>query len=344
MMLRCQNLFERIVSVESLFLSWMQFRRGKRNRKDVQIFERHLEKNIFDLHFDLSAGTYQHGEYCSFFINDPKVRHIRKATVRDRLVHQSVHNELARIYEPKFIFHSYSCRIAKGTHLAINNLRRMIWKESRNLTSNIWALKCDIRKFYDSVDHLVLLKILRKTVREEWVLSLLKKIINSFHVEGAKGKGLPIGNLTSQICTNIYLNDLDQFIKHELKAKYYLRYADDFMILSREREKLEPILLEIKGFLKSRLKLELHPQKVIFRNLNNGLDFLGYVTLPYHRTIRTKTKRRMIKRINRKEQEFYSGKIDREGLLQTLASYSGYIGHADSFKLRQEQLGRRYIL
>ena len=187
MMKTPQSVFTEMTSVESLFDSWRLFRCGKSQRRDVQEFERHVEKNIFQLHRDLKSKKYRHAVYSSFFIQDPKVRHIRKACVRDRLVRQAIYTMLVRIFDPKFIHLLSSSRTGKGTHRAVNALRAATHKVSRNGTRPCWALKCDVRKFYDSVDHKILLDLVSNIVNDEAAQGLLKEVIESFHVEGHPG-------------------------------------------------------------------------------------------------------------------------------------------------------------
>lgn len=330
------NLFEEMTSAERLFDAWFEFRKGKTKRKDVQEFGRFAERNIFRLHRDLISGKYRHGEYTSFFIHDPKLRHIRKACVRDRLVHQTLYTTLRQIYEPKFIDTVYSSRLGKGTHRAVEALRRLTWKVSRNFTRECWSLKCDVKRFYDSVDHEILFSLIKKTIKDDRVFSLLKNVIGSFHVEEAEGKGAPIGNLTSQIFTNIYLNELDQFVKHSLKVKHYLRFADDMLFLSDKKSELQALIPEIEKFLGEHLKLRLHPDKIILKPLHQGIDFLGYVTFPHHRVMRATTKRRMFRKLGVRHDEFYQEKVTGEGLNQSLQSYLGILSHADTHELSED--------
>jgi retron-type reverse transcriptase len=330
-----QNMFAEITSLESLFDSWGLFRLGKSQRRDVQEFERNLEKNVFQLQRDLRSKKYKHEIYSSFFIQDPKVRHIRKACVRDRLVHQAIYTVLVKIFEPRFIHDLYSSRLGKGTHAGVFAVARMARKVSKNNTKPCWALKCDVRKFYDSVDHECLINLLSKKVGEDAAMCLIKEVIESFHCEGTPGKGLPIGNLTSQIFTNIYLNELDQFVKHMLRAKHYARFADDFVLLSERKSDLETALPKIHNFLADKLKLELHPKKISLRPLHQGIDFLGYVTLPYHRVLRTKTKRRMLRKVSERHKGYFKGEIAGESFNQSLQSYFGMLSHADTHELTQ---------
>ncbi|TSC55833.1 MAG: RNA-directed DNA polymerase [Parcubacteria group bacterium Greene0416_39] len=221
-----KNLFEQIISPEPLFSAWDVFKQDKRKRPDVQRFEWNLEENIFKLHRDLKNKRYKHGPYKGFYIKDPKQRHIHKATVRDRVLHHAVFSVINPMFEPTFISTSFSCRIGYGTHRGVATLDNMMRKVSQNNTQPCYVLKCDIKKFFDSVDHNTLLSILGRRIRDEDVMWLLEEIIESFP------RGLPIGNLTSQIFANIYMNEFDQFVKHELKVKYYVRYTDDFAIVS----------------------------------------------------------------------------------------------------------------
>ncbi len=329
------NLFEEITSAEQLFNAWRSFQKGKRKRKDVQEFERHLEKNIFRLSRELRSQTYKHSPYDSFFIQDPKVRHIRKAGVRDRLVHQAVYSILTKIYGPRFLHEVYSSRIGKGTHAGVEAVGKMARKVSKNYTRECWALKCDVRKFYDSVDHTILLNLLIKTVKDKAAVWLLREVIESFHCEGTLGVGLPIGNLTSQVFTNIYLNELDQFIKHTLRIKHYARFADDFVLLAKRKGDLEAVLPRIQAFLTEHLKLQLHPKKIILRPLHQGIDFLGYVTLPHHRVLRTKTKRRMLRKLGERHEGYSNGEVSEETLNQTTQSYLGMMSHANAHELTE---------
>lgn len=307
----------------------------------MQEFERNLEKNVFQLHRDLRSEKYKHAAYSSFFIQDPKVRHIRKACVRDRLVHQAIYTMLVRVFEPQLIHDLYSSRLGKGTHAGVNAVACMVRKVSKNNTKPCWALKCDVRKFYDSVDHACLLTLIGKKVGNDASMSLVKEVIESFHCEGTPGKGLPIGNLTSQVFTNIYLNELDQFIKHALRVKHYARFADDFVLLSNSKSDLEADLARIQSFLAEQLKRELHPHKISVRPLAQGIDFLGYVILPHHRVLRTTTKRRMLRKVSERHRAYFKGTVAGDSLNQTMQSYLGMLSHADTYELTQ-RLKNRY--
>ncbi len=315
--------FEDITSIENLLEAWREFVCGKRNRKDVQEFQFRLMDNILQLHQDLANHTYRHGEYQAFNISDPKPRNIHKASVRDRLLHHALYRTLYPFFDRLFIADSYSCRIGKGTHKAINRFRDFAYQVSKNSTKTVWVLKCDIRKFFSSVDQNALIKILRSYVSDQDIMWLLVNIIGSFD-SGKNSRGLPLGNLTSQLLVNIYMNELDQFVKHKLKARHYVRYADDFVILSQDKKWLADILPQIKTFLVDELSLELHPNKISIQTIASGVDFLGWVHFPDHRVFRTTAKRRILKKIKKGQ-----------GNNNMLQSYLGHISHGNTRGLEQ---------
>ena len=328
------HIFENIISLENLFIAWKEFKRGKTKKQDVQKFEMFLEDNLFRLHGELKQKTYRHSNYTDFYIKDPKLRHIHKAEVRDRVVHHAIYRILYPIFDKSFIYDSYSCRDGKGTHGAVLRLESFARKASKNFTKTCYCLKCDIKKFFNSIDHQILLDLIRKKITDEDDLWLLEEIIKSFGKDA--GKGLPLGNLTSQLFANIYLDELDKFIKHRLRARYYLRYTDDFIIVHQDKNYLKDLIPEIDKFLRQDLKLDLHPEKITIRKLRQGLDFLGYVVLPHYRTLRTKTKKRMFKKLKVKQVQFYSGEISAETFEQVRRSYLGILSHCSSSKLREE--------
>jgi RNA-directed DNA polymerase len=324
-------LFEKLVSRENLFRCWDQFKRGKRKRKDVQIFERHLEDNIFQLQHDLQTLQYFHSPYSQFYITDPKLRHISKASVRDRLVHHIVYETLVPVLDRTFIFHSLSCRIGKGTHFGITALHEMIRKCSANGAKTVFALKMDVRRFFDTINHHILKTLLRKRIQDQKLLHIVDLIIDGFKLEG--DRGIPLGNVTSQLFANVYLHELDDFIKQVLREKYYLRYCDDFIILSTQKDHLKSILTSIKFFLKDSLHLELHPQKVNLRKVTQGIDFVGYILFEKYALLRTRTKKRMKKRLKITYENYLIGKMDAIHLDQRLQSYLGILSHANQYHL-----------
>ncbi|MDO8467246.1 MAG: reverse transcriptase/maturase family protein [bacterium] len=257
--------------------------------------------NILSLHEELASQQYRHGGYYQFRIADPKPRIIHKAEVRDRLAHRAIHRLLYPFFDKTFFADSFSCRVKKGTHRALNRFRAMAYQVSQNHTKTCWVLKCDIKKFFDSINHEIFLKILKKYIPNQKIIWLLENVINSFSTRS--GFGLPLGNLTSQLFANIYLNEFDQFVKHKLKVKHYVRYADDFVILSGDKQQLEYLIPRIQGFLKENIGLVLHPDKLFLKTFAMGMDFLGWVHFPDHRVLRSVTKRKMFRRLKENNNE-----------------------------------------
>ena len=334
-----KNVFEKIISLENLFSAWDKFSSDKKKKRDVVEFEWELEQNIFQLHRDLKNKKYKHETYTSFYIQDPKQRHIHKAIVRDRVLHHAIFSVLNPIFEPTFIAHSLSCRVGKGTHKGVDILGSITKAVSHNIHKSCFALKCDIKKFFGTVDHAILMTLLTKRIKDADVMLVLKEIVESFKSEYSnlfQAKGLPIGNLTSQLFANIYLNEFDQFVKHRLKIENYVRYTDDFVIISDSKTFLENLIEPIRKFLHDRLALELHPRKVSIRKLHWGVDFLGYIVLPHHRLVRRKTKQRILRKLHKRVSEYKSGIITKQTLEQSLQSYLGVLSHANTHKFCDE--------
>ena len=280
--------------------------------------------NILLLHKELLNKTYKHSPYEAFNISDPKPRNIHKAVVRDRLLHHAIYRKLYPFFDRTFITDSYSCRFEKGTHKALERFKSFTNKVSKNNTKIVWILKCDIRKFFASIDQKVLAEIIKEYIPEQNIVWLISEIISSFY-STKEGVGLPLGNLTSQLLVNVYMNRFDQFVKHRVKAEYYIRYADDFVIMSQDRKWLEEVLSRIGEFLRTNLKLELHPKKVSIGTLSSGIDFLGWVNFPDHRVLRTTTKKRMFRNIKIKE-----------GKPEVVQSYLGLLSHGNGRKLQNQ--------
>jgi len=315
--------YDTIISLENLFSAWKEFVKNKRSRKDVQEFERNLMDNILALHRDLKNKTYTHSLYEAFSISDPKPRSIHKAMVRDRLLHHALYRKLYPFFDKTFISDSYSCRFNKGTQKAISTFHRYTNKISQNEVRGVWVLKCDVKKFFASIDQNILMGVVENYIPDKDIVWLISQIVYSFYIK--EGTGLPLGNLTSQLLVNVYMNKFDQFMKHKIKAKYYIRYADDFAILSHDKEWLENILPRIQDFLLTKLKLQLHPDKISISKVALGVDFLGWVHFSKHRVLRGVTKRRMFRNI----------KLN-EGKMEVVQSYLGLLSHGNGKKLENE--------
>lgn len=318
------HVYQNIISIENLCKAWREFVCGKKSKKDVAEFSLNLSQNIFRLHEDLRTKTYRHAAYEAFSISDPKPRSIHKAAVRDRLLHHAIYRTLYPLFDKKFIYDSYSCRHLKGTHRALNRFRQFVAQASESHSRACWVLKCDIRKFFASIDQATLIQIVKRHVNDTDTIWLIERIVESFQSTGF-GKGLPLGNLTSQLLVNVYMNEFDQFVKHTLKQKHYIRYADDFVIMHHNKDILVDVLSKVQDFLGESLKLSLHPDKVFLKTAASGVDFLGWIHFPHHRVLRTATKRRMFKRIE-----------VQEGKKETVQSYLGLLKHGNGSKLQQK--------
>ncbi|MBP6974783.1 MAG: group II intron reverse transcriptase domain-containing protein [Candidatus Pacebacteria bacterium] len=319
--------YNSIISVENLLFIWEKFICGKRNKKDVIQFQFELGTNIRYLNMDLKDKVYTHGAYEAFNISDPKPRNIHKATVRDRVVHHLVYKELYPYFHKRFIFDSYSCRNRKGTHRALDRFNDFARKVSENHTQTCFVLKCDIKKFFANIDHTTLIKILERHILDVDILWLIKKILGSFYstIDGVSkaNVGLPLGNLTSQLLVNIYMHEFDMFMKQELMVKYYIRYADDFVILSNDKKYLEDILPKMHKFLDEKLHLMMHENKVYIKTYDSGVDFLGWIHFPYHRQIRTTTKKKVARMLRHYPKQ------------ETVNSYRGLLAHGNTYKFKK---------
>lgn len=334
-MIQGHNLFERVISLENLYRAWEKFRRGKMNNFDVLSFARGLEDNIFSLHESLLKRIYRHGRYEHFFVHDPKRRYISKATVRDRIAHQAIVQIIEPLFEPSFIFDSYSSRKDKGTHTAVHRLERFFRQATANYRFAVYALKCDIRRFFDSVRHDILLNIIKRKITNEDIIWLIQEILQSYCANSTPGHGLPLGNATSQLFANVYLDGLEHFVKEKFGMRWYMRFCDDFIILHKDPTILDGLLHQIQKYLVEERGLELHPNKVSIRKLSYGIDFVGQVLRPYYRTLRLKTKKRIFCAMLGHIEVYQKGEISDESFRRSIQSYAGLLTHGDNYALRR---------
>lgn len=270
--------WEYVVSEENVWIAWNRFRRGKRWRPDVIAFERRLDDELPALAADLAHGEHQHGPYDAFIVRDPKVRVIHKATVRDRVVHQMLSDALMPWWERRFLPQSYGCRVGKGMHRAIARVASLLRSASGNGRHDVWVLHGDIAQFFPSIRHTVLEALLHRMPMDERFHALCAAVIRSF--SSTRSRGLPLGNLTSQLFGNIVLHELDRFVVHDLRHSAYVRYADDFFLVSpSSRAALERTASVLRGFLGDALRLSCSQLDV--HRWSHGVDVLGTVLFPW---------------------------------------------------------------
>lgn len=322
-----------------------------------------LESNIFNLQARLLDHSYQPKAYKQFMVSKPKLRRVSAPAFEDRIVQHSLVSQIEPIFEKLFIYDSYACRKDKGTHFALKRLKKFL-KANKSLYPNqdIYILKGDIRKFFQSISWEVLIKIISKKIIDADTLWLIKKFIVGFSVMEKKQDkiacqlslleredipvsvvkrcGLPIGNLTSQLFANIYLNQLDYFVKQNLGEKYYGRYMDDFFIISNDKEKLKKDKEKIDLFLRQVLKLELHKNKTFIQNVNQGVCFVGYRVFADYTLIRGSTLINFQKKYHKKVKKYQKGLIAWEELEKCQKSFQGHLKHANAYNLSRKMFGK----
>lgn len=293
--------FDNIFTLNNIFDAWRNFKKGKSNKKDILIFEQNAFSKIYKLYEEIINNKYIHDKYESFIVYDPKKRQIHKATVKDRIIHQLIYDKLYSYFSKFFILDSYSSQVGKGTHSALKRYKRFYFKCSKNNTKTAYVLQCDIKKCFASIDQNILISILKDYIKCSKFMNILKIIIKS------RPCGIPLGNLTSQLFINIYMHEFDKYVKFVLKEKYYIRYADDFIIMNCNKKHLLNIIQDISYFLKNRLNLDLHPNKISIKTSSSGVDFLGWINFSDHMVLRVKTKKRVLKKITDKNMTSYMG-------------------------------------
>lgn len=327
---------------DNLELAFKKARKGKTTKDYVLEFETDLENNLRHLQNQLLLQTYHPQPLKTFILRDPKTRTISKSTFRDRLVHHALCNIIEPFFEKNFIFDSYANRRGKGTLKAVERFDHFKSIVSRNNTRTCFVLKGDIRKYFDNVDHRILLEIVKRKISDLRVLWLIEIILANYLKDDTSlfQKGMPLGNLTSQFFANVYLNELDQFVKHELKIKYYIRYVDDFVILHQSKDILEEYQSKIELFLRERLKLTLHPEKSRILILDLGIPFLGFRLFSHHRLIQVKNIRKFSRKFAKLQEQFKEGVVEQEKLVETFDGWLAYVSHANTHKYQQEILQR----
>jgi retron-type reverse transcriptase len=312
------------ISIHNIWYCWKLFRKGKSKTKELRNFEYVLEENLLDLHKDLNKGIYKHGQYYEFIVFENKKRDIMVAPIRDRIVHRMVYEYLVDIFDKKFIYDVWSCRKGKGLQGAIERTQFFANKYNHGF---VW--RTDIKKFFDSVNPDVLLKCIEKHISDPPTLKIIREIILSYTLSKVDnlGKiaglreiekeealrsfntGIPIGNLTSQIFSNIYFNEFDRFVVHSLKPKAYLRYGDDFLIFESEKSSLEKIKMESVIFLRKKLYLSINSKNDIIIKPKQGIHFIGVDIFPFGRRLKKRNWKKVIDNLEEKNFSSYLGLV-----------------------------------
>jgi len=336
------NLYSDICSYNNLFFAYLKARKGKTKKDYVIEFEKNLSDNLNSLRTELLLHSYEPKPLKTFILRDPKTRKISKSNFRDRVIHHALCSVIEPIFQKTFIYDSCANIKGKGNLFALkrfDKFKRKVTKNGSGIKNRFndgnfvkgYCLKADIKHYFQEVNHEVLLKILKRKIRDSKVMWLIKKILgNSPSGKGKAKKSMPLGNLTSQFFANVYLNELDYFVKHKLKIKYYIRYVDDFIILHKDKNILEKWKEEINNFLKINLKLELHPDKSRVIPLSKGVDFVGFRNFYYFRLLRKRNTKKLKQKINQK--------ITKTKLFEIYQGWQAYSRWADSYNLRKEML------
>lgn len=354
------NLYSEIISLKNLVLAWKKAKKGKTKKDYVIEFEKNLPFHLKSLHKELVSQSYYPLPLQTFVLRDPKTRKISKSDFRDRIVHHALCNIIEPIFDKTFIQDNCASRKKKGNLFAIQRFYFFLRKISKNNSRNCFILKGDIKHYFEEINYEILLEILNRKIKCEKTIWLVKQILqnkvvgererererdgklsNNFDSEkqvhvlketqssSLITKGMPLGNLTSQFFANIYLNELDQFVKQRLKAKYYIRYVDDFVILHTSKKQLTIWKKEINNFLNKSLKLELHTDKSRIINISESVDFVGFRNFYYHKLLR----KRNIKNMERKINLFNKEEIDYKKLFNSFIGWNGYAKWSNSHNL-----------
>jgi len=331
---------------KQIYDCYLKCRKNKRNTINQLAFEIDAEQNVLRLEETLNNRTYQPSRSICFVVDKPKLREIFAADFKDRVVHHILVQHLELTAEPKFIYDSYACRKGKGTHRAVKRLQGFTRSVAENNSTQAYCLQLDVRSFFVTINKDILFSLVKKYTKNEDMIWLAKVIIyndctkdcrmtkgkdllkyipdHKTLFKQSKNKGLPIGNLTSQFFANLYLNELDRFAKHALKCRYYMRYADDVLILHQDKGQLDRWAKEVGMFLKGTLDLELNIRKTIIRPIANGIDYLGYIVRPFYILVRRRV-------VNNLKQKIRNNTLNRPSYM----SYLGHFKHADTHKLER---------
>ena len=327
-MRRSGLLFESVANFGALLAAERRARRGKRCRPDVARFVYHLETNLLDLESELCDGSYRMQPYRTFLVREPKLRRICASAYRDRVVHHAVCDVLDPLFDRGLIADTFACRRGKGVHAAVQRLQALVCKWP-------YALLLDVKRYFETIDHAVLKQIYRRKLKDQALLALLDGIVDHPLPGPPTGKGVPIGNLTSQYFANLYLSELDHRIKDAMRLPGYVRYMDDMVVLADSKARLHHVLATITEFLGTRLCLELRPERTRLLPVTQGLPWLGFRVFPGLIRLDGRKWTRMRRRVRRREAEYALGLIGEEEMARSVGSMVAHVSHIDSFRARQ---------
>lgn len=334
-----KGLYPRIYEFEHLHTAYLKARKGKRYEREVVAYSARLEEELIQLQNELIWRTYETGPYRAFKVFEPKERQVAALPFRDRVLQHALVSVIEPIWEARFIHDSYACRPNKGTHGGADRAQQFLRKVKRK-HGQVYALKADIAKFFQNVDHAILKRLLAKRIACRDTLALLHSIIDTW--EDGPGRGIPIGNLTSQLFANLYMHELDEFVKYQLRERHYVRYMDDFVIIHHDKQHLHQLRRTIEAFLGEQLRLVTNHKTQVFpvRPLGGRpLDFLGYRIWPTHRKLRKDSAKRMRRKLKRLARLFAAGKIALEQIQPRIQSWIGHANHASTYRLRKHIMG-----
>ena len=348
-----KNVFEQVVDYDNLYRAYLNARLCKRYRYEVLNFSSHLEDNLVKLQKELIDRTYTLGKYREFYIYEPKKRLIMAQPFKDRVVQWAIYQVLNPVFAQGYITDSYACIKERGTHKAVKRLHYWLRQVGKK-PEKYYFLKLDISKYFYRIDHDVLMGILKRKIRDDDMIFLLDKIVNSsetnFGLPPGKSpgevkrsdrvseKGMPVGNLSSQMFANLYLNELDQYCKRTLGIHFYVRYMDDVIILHQDKDQLHEWKRIIDTFLKEKLQLDLN-EKTCIRPITLGVEFCGYKIWNTHIKLRKSTALKMKRNLKKLQKEYAAGEVTVEEAKQTISSYLGILKHCDSYSLKRTIFG-----
>lgn len=340
-----KNLYPQVYDFANLYQAFRAARRGKRDRVAVASFEFDLEQNLLELERELKGQSYRPGPYTNFYIYEPKQRLVSAAPFRDRVAHHALCRVIEPIWEARFIYDSYACRVGKGVHRALDRAHNWVRRYR-------YVFHGDVVKYFPSIDHQILHALLARRLADRPLMDLIERILNSGEgiqageapvvyfpgddlFAALRPRGLPIGNLTSQFWANVYGHELDKFVKHKLGCGPYLRYMDDFVLFADDKAQLQSWKAAIRDFLAANLRLALHPKKSLVFPAKVGLDFCGFRLYPTHRRLRRSSVRRFVGRFRRQRAAYRRGELSLADWQSSVQSWLAHAAHGDTWRLRQ---------